>query len=199
LSIDDFIECIKNAKEIAYKAVITPIEGTILTVIRVVSETLVMNKQIISNYNELFKVISDVAEKTLLKTPELLPDLKEANVVDSGGYGLCRIFEGMNVGYNLEESKPTKTITKKIEEISDNLNIKHNPTKSEKNFVDNNDGFGYCNEFIMDVGSKVHFGQKNKEKFNFELFKKDLAKVGDSVVCVQDGNLVKVHIHSINP
>jgi dihydroxyacetone kinase-like predicted kinase len=188
-----------GARETAYKAVITPVEGTILTVIRIVAETLVLNKQIITDFGNLFKIISDTAEKTLLKTPDLLPELKEANVVDSGGFGLCRIFEGMNVGYNQEENKPTASMTKKIAEISDNLKTKHNPTEKEKRFVDNNDGFGYCNEFIMDIGSKVHFNQKNKDRFDFNKFKKDLTKVGDSIVCVMDGNLVKVHIHSLNP
>jgi dihydroxyacetone kinase-like predicted kinase len=201
LSIKDLVECFKGAKETAYKAVITPVEGTILTVIRTVAETVSVKLSIIKNLNDLFDLITESAEKALANTPNLLPELKEAGVVDSGGYGLCRIFEGMRAVLG-EETSGAKKETAKAAPVESKTKTKAvfaaEKTKETK-FEDNNEGFGYCNEFIMEIGSKVTHDQKNKEKFDFTYFKKQLAKMGDSMVCVVDDDLVKLHIHSPSP
>jgi DAK2 domain fusion protein YloV len=202
LNIADIAECLKGAKETAYKAVITPIEGTILTVIRTVAETVSLKLSIIKNIADLFCLVTDSAEKALANTPNLLPELKEAGVVDSGGYGLCRIFEGMRAVINEGSASPAKQTSKSFNEtkkIFDSTPSQDISKTKEEKFEDNNEGFGYCNEFIMEIGSKVTHEQKNKEKFDFTSFKKQLAKMGDSIVCVVDDDLVKLHIHSTSP
>ncbi|GMO15579.1 MAG: DAK2 domain-containing protein [Mycoplasmoidaceae bacterium] len=204
LNINDIAECLKSARETAYRAVITPVEGTILTVIRVVSETVVIKLPTIKSIVDMFDVICETAEKTLAKTPELLVELKEAGVVDSGGYGLCRIFEGMRLALDSSEGvKPKKpsssNSSSKTIKINSPILSKIQTDNKIAGFVDNNDGFGYCNEFIMQIGSKVTYEQKKKEDFNQIEFKKELAKMGDSMVCVVDEDLVKLHIHSTSP
>jgi DAK2 domain fusion protein YloV len=201
LNIKDLVECFKGAKETAYKAVITPVEGTILTIIRTVAETISLKLSIIKNLTDLFDLIVDSAEKALANTPNLLPELKEAGVVDSGGYGLCRIFEGMRAVLGEETASPKKEVTKSaVNESKKILPVAPVSNKvKETKFEDNNEGFGYCNEFIMEIGSKVTHDQKDKEKFDFIYFKKQLAKMGDSMVCVVDDDLVKLHIHSPTP
>jgi DAK2 domain fusion protein YloV len=193
IDISMLVMCFAGAKETSYKAVITPVEGTMLTIIRVVSEMLCKDEKKIDNIEQMFEKIVNIAEQTLIKTPELLPELKEAGVVDSGAYGVCRIFEGMKYAINLytgtvNSAKPTSS-SNEIQE-----------TKSSSNeFVDNNEGFGYCNEFIMTIGSRVEASQKQKEKFDEHKFKKQLEKMGESIVFVRDEELVKVHIHTPSP
>jgi len=200
LEIEDIVTAFANAKEIAYKAVIKPVEGTILTVIRIISETLNVNKTDYRDINSLFKNVIEIAEAALANTPNLLPELKEAGVVDSGGYGLCRILEGMYEALNelsgtkvSEQAKPTQ-----VEEATP---VQKELLEKEKQveFKDNNEGFGYCNEFIMEIGTKVDSSQKNKSAFDLEYFRKKLSKMGNSLVVVQDDKIVKVHIHSTRP
>jgi DAK2 domain fusion protein YloV len=118
----------------------------------------------------------------------MLPALKEVGVVDSGGYGLMRFFSGMNEKIHGAMATPVKKSPK-------------SPVKKKfiDNFNDDNEGFGYCNEFIMTIGQKVVLGQANKLPFDFSKFKSGLEKLGDSAVVVQDGNLIKVHIHTAYP
>jgi DAK2 domain fusion protein YloV len=199
MNLNDLVEAFVSAKDTAYKAVMNPVEGTILTVIRVVSEVVKAKQKTFKSVDEIFDTVVETAEKTLLTTPELLPELKEANVVDSGGYGLCRVFEGMNKALDEEIGKPDagvktkKVLTQKIEEPN-NL-----PAVKKEEFKDNNEGFGYCNEFIVEIGSRVTTKQKKKEAFDLNYFKKQLEKMGDSIVCVLDDNILKVHIHSPAP
>jgi DAK2 domain fusion protein YloV len=187
------IQCFIGAKELSYKAVITPVEGTILTVVRMVAEALVVDEKKFTTIPQIFEYISNIAEKALAKTPKLLPALKEAGVVDSGGYGFCRIIEGM------KDAIEMYTGTKETTESNESNKKEISQNSKEKEFLDNNDGFGYCNEFIMTIGSKVEGSQKDKIKFNAEKFKKQLEKMGESIVFVRDENIVKVHIHTPYP
>jgi DAK2 domain fusion protein YloV len=191
IEIDELVRAFVEAKKIAYNAVSNPVEGTILTVIRSISEYL--NPRI-KKYASIEAVLQDAVaegEKALAKTPEMLPALKEANVVDSGGYGLMCFIIGMRDSFSMTETAAAKQEKKSLNKKSSSANL--NIT------TDNHDGFGYCTEFIMTIGSKVISTQANKEDFNFTQFKKDINKMGNSGVIVIDDDLVKVHVHTIAP
>jgi DAK2 domain fusion protein YloV len=191
INIEQLINCFHNAVRVAYNAVSNPVEGTILTVIRVTSEELIKNKKKYKNVNELLTFAIEEAEKILLKTPELLPELKEAKVVDSGGYGLVRYLIGMRKAL-LTEKTNDSSVEKKLEERVEKMSIVGLKT-------DTNDGFGYCTEFIFTIGTRVHISQKEKDKFDEKFFKKEISGMGDSIVLVVDDKKVKVHIHTIKP
>lgn len=191
LSLADLFNSFIAAKEQAYKSLSSPIEGTILTVIRMTADGLMAQKDSITTIKQLFELAVNLSKEALEKTPDLLPQLKNANVVDSGGYGLCCYIQGM---YDAVSGKKT--------DIAPAVNVK--TTKSDKNdFVDdgknNNEGFGYCCEFIMTIGSKVELHQKDKTKFSIKQLKKELLKIGNCLVTVVDDDIVKVHVHSLWP
>lgn len=186
------------AKEKAYSSVVNPVEGTILTIIRCISEE-VNNKSYVS-VQELFADVINIGEATLETTPKLLKELEEVGVVDSGGYGLLTFLKGMNavLNNNLEE-----LITK----IKADLVVKKGNTAyiDENNFEffdqhKNEDGFGYCSEVILNLSMKIDPNNKLiKEEFDLDKFKSELMAIGNSLVCVQFDNLVKVHIHTMKP
>ena len=191
ISLTELFNSFVAAKDQAYKALSSPIEGTILTIIRMTADGLIAQKDSITTIEQLFELAVKLSKEALEKTPDLLPQLKNANVVDSGGYGLCCYIQGMN-----DAISGKKTDTAPVVDIK--------TTKSNKNdFVDdgkdNNEGFGYCCEFIMTIGSKVELHQKDKMKFNIQQLKKELLKIGDCLVTVVDDNIVKVHVHSLWP
>ncbi len=191
LTIGEFADAFSKAKEIAYRAVTTPIEGTILTVIRVTAENIDKKKNTYTSIEDLMKDVIKESEDILAQTPDFLPELKNAGVVDSGGYGLVCFFKGMRESFNMsdEKIKEAKQVVKKPL-----------PTKTIKPaFVDNNDGFGYCCEFIAKLGSKVVVEQKDKESLNEKNLKKELLEIGDSLAIVRDEDILKVHVHSVNP
>jgi DAK2 domain fusion protein YloV len=192
LTINDFINAFTNAKTVAYASVSTPIEGTILTVIRVTAENLNKKRTTFKTLPDVMQAAYDEANAILAKTPDFLTELKEAGVVDSGGYGLVCFIKGMLnalTGKTDNASSTTEPITSKITSGS--------PTYP--NFKDNNEGFGYCCEFIMTLESKVALSQKDKVNFNLDKFKRELNKIGNSLAVVVDEKLVKVHVHSTTP
>jgi DAK2 domain fusion protein YloV len=188
ITITDLHKSFSNAKSLAYASVSTPVEGTILTVIRVIDEKLNKNVGKFQTITDFFKFVVDEGEIILAKTPEILPELKEVGVVDSGGYGLVKFLTGMYDALLNKVGQKTELISKNVvnKQIVTSLN-------------DNNEGFGYCCEFIMMLNSKVSVYQKNKLDFDLEDFKNKLSKIGDSMVVVKDENVVKVHIHSLTP
>jgi len=190
LSLSDLVKAFKAAKEFAYRSVATPIEGTILTVIRVTAEKLIEADGTFKSVEELLAFALAEAKKILDKTPDFLAQLKDVGVVDSGGYGLVCFLDGMNQALTSKDDKETKTEEKETSAPQPRIN---------KNFVDNNEGFGYCSEFIMKLGSKVTVDQPNKEKFNEEDFKRTIRNMGDCFVYVKDDDLVKVHVHVVKP
>jgi DAK2 domain fusion protein YloV len=188
----DFIEAFTNAKNTAYNAVATPIEGTILTVIRVTAEQLNKHKHF-KSIEDIMELASKEARIVLSKTPQMLKELKEVGVVDSGGYGLCCFFDGMLNALKEQKNKnKSKEVTSKtkIEKIV-----------ARKSFIDsyddNNVGFGYCCEFILSLQTRVSLKQPHKHKFDLGYFKKELSKIGDSSAVIVDDGIVKLHIHSL--
>lgn len=175
-----FAKAFSTATEAAYSAVAKPTEGTILTVIRLVSleaEDIAQNSR---DFAGFWNKICKKANEILLKTPEFLPVLAESGVVDSGGQGLVFIFEGMNsvfVGNGVIELKED-------EEIGSNIANKVN----KKHEVE----YGYCTEFL--INKNEQYNEENEKEF-----KKFLENIGGSIVFVDDDNIIKVHVHSNHP
>lgn len=198
------IECFKSAKAKSYKSISNPVEGTILTIIRIISEEL--PKQANKSIKELFKNVVTIGLEALKTTPDLLPSLKEAKVVDSGGYGLCKFFEGM---YNyLLNAKSTDTTSKEVDEdiksageVIDEIskNSKNTFIQNQTRFEIDEEGFGYCCEFIIQKDFITHELQEEKLKLEMKEFERQLLDIGDSLVTVDDFEIVKVHVHSLKP
>lgn len=192
LTISDFVKAMASAKIAAYKSVATPVEGTILTVIRVVSEKLLENSGAFSDFKKLMDFVVVEANIILEKTPDFLIELKNVGVVDSGGYGLCKFFEGMRIGLETNEERIEQKTLQSQKVVTKTL-------MNKAAFVDDNEGFGYCTEFIMKLKSKVAIQQDEKEEMNEEEFKEQMNKLGDSFVYARDEDIVKVHIHTTKP
>ena len=180
----DLAEAFSNGSAIAYKAVMKPVEGTILTVIRESSTALAdyVDKHDVSLEKAMEYLLKE-AYASLDRTPELLPVLKEVGVVDSGGAGLCTILFGMNEALN------GRFVEKNAVEVQGNETDKTNLA----NFKED-DEFGYCTEFIMRLGP-----DSVKKVFNENRFKNWLLAQGNSLVVVRDDDIVKVHVHTLTP
>jgi uncharacterized protein len=168
-----------RGSEVAYKAVMRPVEGTILTVLResAANTAKFVEKKPNVSIIEFMDVLIKEAHVSLQNTPELLPVLKEVGVVDSGGAGLVVIFEGFR--YALAGT-PVELMANIDTHTSAQLDMA-------------NDEFGYCTEFIL------RLEHEKMDFFSEDKLKRDLARMGDSIVVVQDEDLVKVHIHTLTP
>ena len=178
----DFAEAWANGAKVAYKAVMKPVEGTILTVIRESSEALRNNVENLKTIQQAMNYLLEQANESLNRTPELLPVLKEVGVVDSGGAGFCKVLEGMIMGLN------GKVVERK--QIS-------NPEDQQETIAGaglENAEFGYCTEFILRLVES-----DEKKKFNEKRFTNVLASLGNSLVVVRDEDIVKVHVHTLKP
>jgi DAK2 domain fusion protein YloV len=171
----DLVEALNLAKKYAYKTVYEPVEGTILTVIRLIYENLSKSITVSSTIEETLQLAHQYAFEATKYTPELLAVLKEVGVVDSGGEGLTIFIEGM---YQALINKSIKL--KKEKKINNNLIGE-----------DYNGEFGYCTEFILSLLKPKSFKKNN--------FEKELLKLGKSLVAIKDNEIVKVHIHSLKP
>ena len=166
----------------AYKAVMTPVEGTILTVAREASEKMSLIANSKMSINEFLDEYMLEAKASLDRTPELLPVLKEAGVVDSGGAGYLCIIEGM-IKYLNGEALST--------DFSVNASVAHNQKLTAGN---EEVEFGYCTEFILQL-TKVEDVASFDEKEIYNQIK----PIGNSIVLVKDEDIVKVHIHTLTP
>ncbi len=179
IDVNELSDAFENGVRVAYKAIIKPVEGTILTVIREASwyarHDLKENNKI--DINLFFENLLNHMKTSLEHTPDLLPILKEANVVDSGGQGLCRIVEGFVAYLN---GSPIK---------ANALNVELSNAQS----LFENEEFGYCTEFIM------RLNEDYQKDFDENILKNRLSKEGESFVFVRDEELIKVHIHTLHP
>ena len=177
-----FLESIEKAKETAYKAVIKPKEGTILTVIAALADKAdeVKNENI--SYIEKLEKIVDYGDEVLQKTPDMLPILKEAGVVDSGGQGLIYFARGV-LAY-LKGEKVDIAFESNANGKSSNINLKVVEDQDIK--------FGYCTECIINTASKF------KENATNEIIEY-LESIGDSLVVVGDEEYIKIHVHTNHP
>ena len=172
----------KKGAETAYKAVMRPVEGTILTVIRESSQALGKKVKEGMSIDKALEILLKEANLSLNRTPELLPILKEVGVVDSGGSGLVRIIEGMYLASKGEFVE------------RDQKNVSGSSIAAMAASTMEEEEFGYCTEFIMSLGP-----DSVKKIFNQKRFTEWLNSHGNSLVVVKDEDIVKVHVHTLTP
>ena len=172
----------KKGAETAYKAVMRPVEGTILTVIRESSTALAKKVKEGMSIEKALEILLKEANLSLNRTPELLPILKEVGVVDSGGMGLVRIIEGMYLASKDEFVE------------RDSKNVSGSSIAAAAANAMDEEEFGYCTEFIMSLGP-----DSVKKIFNEKRFTEWLTNHGNSLVVVKDEDIVKVHVHTLTP
>lgn len=192
LNAQELANAFSNGVATAYKAVMKPVEGTILTVARVAATEGASKASETEDVEEVMKAIVEGAKKALKTTPDLLPVLKQVGVVDSGGQGLLFIYEGFLeglLGENFaDQYQPDET------EMDEMINAMHHqsvqsqlPTQDIIN--------GYCTEIMVDLTADV----PNKKPFELEKFREHLSNLGDSLLAVSDGEVAKVHVHTEHP
>lgn len=179
LDTQDLANAFKNGSDTAYKAVIKPIEGTILTVVRESSDFAIKNYKKQDDLINFLEMVIKEAKESLDRTPELLKALKEAKVVDSGGKGLVLLYEGM-----LSALKGNC-----IDLKDSNSNIQNISSQEQINTVNTDDiKFSYCTEFILE-----------SDKVQDTEIRDMMLKYGDSLVVVGDDGVIKVHVHTNDP
>ena len=172
----------KKGSETAYKAVMRPVEGTILTVIRESSQALSKKVKEGMAIDKALEILLKEANLSLNRTPELLPILKEVGVVDSGGTGLVRIIEGLYLASKDEFVE------------RDQKGVSAGSIAAAAASAMEEEEFGYCTEFIMSLGP-----DSVKKIFNEKRFTEWLNSHGNSLVVVKDEDIVKVHVHTLTP
>ncbi len=187
-----FAEALKQGVDTAYKAVMKPVEGTILTVSREAADEAIKVAHHESNIIRVMEAVIKQGRISLAKTPDLLPILKEVGVVDAGGQGLLYIYEGFLAVLKGEviTDFEAEEITFKEENLAE---MAHRDIPIQAKLSTEDIEFGYCTEFI--IGLKDEF----IDTFNEMDFRKDISKYGDSLLVVADDEIVKVHIHSDEP
>ena len=180
-------EALQHGVETAYKAVMKPVEGTILTVAK---DAAVKAMELAGSEDDiivLFESVVEEAKASLKRTPDLLPVLKEVGVVDSGGQGLVYVYEGFLAALKGEQL-PEKHSQDSMNEL---VSAEHH--KNVAGFMDTADiEFGYCTEFMVKF-------EEGKKEFNEAAFRSDLSEYGDSLLVIADDEIAKIHIHSEEP
>lgn len=182
----EFAEAIQNGVSIAYKAIIKPVEGTILTVAREAAEAGLKAAKNTDSVVEVMESIYAESQASLKRTPDLLPILKEVGVVDSGGQGLVCVYQGFVAalkGEKIEglESVETNVVDMKFEDDHDM------DFMSPEDIV-----YGFCTEFTVRL-------DKEKKEFDEDKFRADMSKFGDSLLVISDSEYVKIHVHTETP
>ena len=182
----NFAKALNSGAEVAYNAVTKPKEGTILTVIRVMAEHAMTSCKKHSDFEVFLKDVLDKGEEILLQTPEMLPVLKKAGVVDSGGRGLLVIFTGFYRALMNDDSVSF--------EYLDAATAYEKDKEFHANLVDLAEiQFGYCTEYMV-----VNMHKKTTQS-DIDKLRERLVNIGDSVICIGDLSLVKVHVHTNEP
>ena len=182
----EFAEAIQNGVSIAYKAIIKPVEGTILTVAREAAEAGVKAAENTTSVVEVMEAIYAEAQASLKRTPELLPILKEVGVVDSGGQGLVCVYQGFVAALKGEKIEG-------LEAVETNLVDMQFEDDHDMDFMNPEDiVYGFCTEFTVRL-------DKEKKEFNEDKFREDMSKFGDSLLVISDSEFVKIHVHTETP
>ena len=182
----EFAAAIQNGVSIAYKAIIKPVEGTILTVAREAAEAGVKAAENTTSIIEVMDAIYLEAQESLKRTPELLPILKEVGVVDSGGQGLVCVYQGFVAALKGEEIEGLDTVETNVVDMQ--FEDDH-----DMDFMSPEDiVYGFCTEFTVRL-------DKDKKEFNEDKFREDMSKFGDSLLVISDSEYVKIHVHTETP
>lgn len=187
INAQEFAQALEAGVTTAYKAVMKPVEGTILTVAK---DSAKKGVQAAKNQTDIAALMEEIvieAKASLNRTPDLLPVLKEVGVVDSGGQGLVLVYEGFLAVLKGEElpEAPSSLVS-----MNDLVSAEHH--KSVQGHINTEDiEFGYCTEFMVKL--------EGKRAFTEQQFRQDLSHYGDSLLVISDEQLVKVHIHSEQP
>lgn len=194
LSARDLADALMSGAQIAYKSVMKPTEGTILTVIR---EAAAKANQVAEETNDvvvLMQAVDEAAQAALDSTPELLPVLKEVGVVDSGGQGLVFVlrafYQVLSGNFNEEDlqAPDNAALDQMVKEL-------HAGAQANSNLDPNDIAYGYCTEIMVQIGKGTTFDHV----FDYEPFYNHLAELGDSLLVINDDEIVKVHVHTENP
>ena len=182
----EFAEAIQNGVSIAYKAIIKPVEGTILTVAREAAEAGVKAAENTKSVVEVMEAIYAEAQASLKRTPDLLPILKEVGVVDSGGQGLVCVYQGFVAALKGEKIEG-------LEAVETNVVDMQFEDDHDMDFMSPEDiVYGFCTEFTVRL-------DKEKKEFDEDKFRADMSKFGDSLLVISDSEYVKIHVHTETP
>lgn len=192
IEIQDLITSFINSSKFAYQSVTQPTEGTMLTVVRYINEHLAKNHDQIQDFDNLLLTVYNSAAQAVIDSPLFLSILRQNNTFDSGAYGLLKFLQGfllafeipipeVNLFQNLTSSNPQEVVKNK-----------------EINFE--NSSFGYCCEFVLNLNEKIAPHQKNKIAYNYDEINQKLENFGgESIVIVQEDEILKVHVHLLEP
>ena len=182
----EFAEAIQNGVSIAYKAIIKPVEGTILTVAREAAEAGLKAAKNTDSVVEVMEAIYAEAQASLKRTPDLLPILKEVGVVDSGGQGLVCVYQGFVAALKGEKIEG-------LESVETNVVDMQFEDDHDMDFMSPEDiVHGFCTEFTVRLDT-------DKKDFNEDKFREDMSKFGDSLLVISDSEYVKIHVHTETP
>jgi DAK2 domain fusion protein YloV len=193
LSAQDLADAFVAGTETAYKSVMKPTEGTILTVVRMAAQA---GKKTAATTNDVIAVMDAIyqnAERALKKTPDLLPVLKQVGVVDSGGQGLVFVLEAFDDVLNGRTEAQSDERQPNDAELNQLINAADQSVQSKLNPEDI--VYGYCTQIMVRIGK----GREVDRKFDYQTFYDYLAKLGDSLLVVNDEDIVKVHVHTEHP
>ena len=184
-----FAKAMAAGTKVAYGAVSSPKEGTILTVVRMMSDEAVKVASRKKNFEEFFAAVIEEGDRALAKTPELLPVLKKAGVVDSGGVGLMTIFNGFLAFLKGEEVKEISAADAQKSQNSDDFGDNSDVINLDLGEIQ----YAYCTEFFV-INLK-----KSTTLADIDRLRERLNGLGDSVICIGDLELIKVHVHTNQP
>lgn len=182
-----------NGVNTAYKAVMKPVEGTILTVARIGAEFGERKAKETDDCIEVMQAVVKGAKRALAKTPDLLPVLKEVGVVDSGGQGLLFVYEGF-LNALTGEYEEDENFQLSLASMDQMVNAEHE--RSVQGQLATEDiKFGYCTEIMVKIGE----GPTVDSTFDYDTFRNYLNELGDSLLVVNDDEIIKVHVHTEHP
>nr|WP_202608605.1 DAK2 domain-containing protein [Enterococcus mundtii] len=193
LTATDLAAAFTHGVETAYKAVMKPVEGTILTVAREAAKAGEKKAKSTDDVIEVMTAVVKGGKRALAKTPDLLPVLKEVGVVDSGGQGLLFVYEGFLTALN-GEYQADEVYEPSPAQMDDMVNAEHH--RSVQGQLATEDiHYGYCTEIMVKIGE----GPTVDSTFDYEEFRNYLDGLGDSLLVVNDDEIIKVHVHTENP
>ncbi|WP_311407156.1 DAK2 domain-containing protein [Liquorilactobacillus uvarum] len=195
LTAKDLADALTSGVEYAYKAVMKPTEGTILTVSRKAASAANKKAAETDNTVEVMEAAYEASKIALAETPDLLPVLKEVGVVDSGGQGLTFVYEGFFDALSGNKNAETEEMHQpNVVEMDEMVNAAHHKSvQSQLNTADIH--YGYCTEIMIRLGA----GRLVDRKFDYDEFREYLNEFGDSLLVVADDEVIKVHVHTEHP